>query len=195
MGTWLAQESLKRSPPCRLAMLGTHFAATVVPRVGRVIHETKGTGCDVKFCQILWVPGRKIQSNWQCSLLTWAVQPAVRIWVLQLQQLFCKVEDTSEGKIKEKLTLTGGAAEPNSAEAYLQASCFAGKRIPYLFKPLLTLVLVVPSVFPKDTVLKMLRYSLLHLKSVFYFALHRNICESFSWNPKRHKLELKLEFI
>ena len=73
---------------------------------------------------------------------------------MQLQQLFCKVEDTSEGKIKENLTLTGGAAEPNSAEAYLQASCFAGKRIPYLFKPLLTLVLVVPSIFPKDTVLK-----------------------------------------
>ena len=117
---------------------------------------------------------------------------------MQLQQLFCKVEDTSEGKIKENLTLTGGAVEPNSAEAYLQTSCFAGKRKPlfsYLFKPLLTLVLVAPSVFPKDTVLKMLRYSFLHLKSVFCCALHRNTCESFSWNPKRHKLELKLEFI
>lgn len=61
------------------------------------------------------------------------------------------------------MTLRGGAAEPNSAEAYLHTSCFAGKRIPYLFKPLLTLVLVAPSVFPEDTVLKMLRYSFLHL--------------------------------
>lgn len=35
----------------------------------------------------------------------------------------------------------------------------------------------------------------LAFKYVFYLALHRSICESFSWNPKRHKLELKLEFI
>lgn len=81
---------------------------------------------------------------------------------------------------RESLTLTDGAGEPNPAEAYLQTSCFVGKRTPYLFKPLLTLVLVAPSIFPRDTVLRMLRYySFLHLKNVFYLTLHKNIFESF----------------
>lgn len=52
-----------------------------------------------------------------------------------------------------------------------------------------------PSVFPEDTVLKMLRYSFLHLNMFSILPCIEVFVSHFLWNPKRHKLELKLEFI
>lgn len=42
-------------------MLDPHFSVTVVPRVGHVIHEAKGTGCNMKFLSNSLISGRKIR--------------------------------------------------------------------------------------------------------------------------------------